>query len=91
MLQLLLLAGDDLENNLAMEDPVDDDEGVGDVGSLLHNLRSPPADFLCLGSLYCIVLCLQFLGGDITQSSCRSITRDSFSLCILNMLNFMLL
>ena len=92
MLQVVLVEGEDLVNSLAIDEPVELVEGVGEVGSLLHSLCSPPLDFLCPGSLYCMVLCLQFLGGgDTLQSSDRDITSDSFSLCVLNMLNFILL
>ena len=91
MLQVLLDEGEDLANNRAIEEPVELVEGVGEVGSLLQSLRSPPLDFLCPGSLYCMVLCLQFRGGGVTlHSSDRFITINSFSLCILNMLNFIL-
>jgi len=91
MLQVLLVDGELLVNNFAIDEPVELVDGVGEVGSLLHNRRSPPFDFLCPGSLYCcMVLCLQFLGGlGVLHSSVTFITIDSFSLCNLNMLNFM--
>ena len=58
ILQVLLVEGEVLANNLAIDEPVELVEGVGEVGSLRHNLRSLPFDFLCPGSLYCMVLCL---------------------------------
>jgi len=64
-LHVLVDEGEDLEKSFAIDELVELVEGVGDVGSLLHNRLSdpPPLDFLCPGSLYCMVLCLQFLTG----------------------------